>query len=89
MGWWLGRRPRRIFFWEERTMNEQALMDRLDRMTKAMEEQARTQAEANKVVKELVEATYAVLNVLVTSLTEDAVDDGGMGEVLQYLGDKG
>ena len=70
-------------------MNEQALMDRLDRMTKAMEEQARTQAEANKVVKELVEATYAVLNVLVTSLTEDAVDDGGMGEVLQYLGDKG
>jgi len=69
-------------------MNEQALMDRLDRMTKAMEEQARTQAEANKVVKELVEATYAVLNVLVTSLTEDAVDDAGMGEVLQYLGDK-
>lgn len=70
-------------------MNEILFSMKMDQLVKAMEEQTRTQAEATKAVKELAEATYAVLNVLVTSLTEDAVDDGGMGEVLQYLGDRG
>lgn len=70
-------------------MNEQVLWEKMDQLTRAMESQARAQEEATKAVKDLAEATWAVLNVLVTSLAEEAVDDAGMGEVLQYLGDRG